>query len=609
MVVTMHDLAWERVPEAFPEDFRRYARRSARRSVRRAARVIAVSESTSRDLRELYGVPAERLRVVPNGVDPDTRPPGPRRAVHPERRGPGGAQADRASSRPATPSTWRGRAGGAAALPARHRRRVGRATRRACGPRRARGARSAASSAGRRCSTSTAARPCWSTRRRTRASGCRSSRRWRPGARCCARATRRWSRWAGSAAIFLDDVTPEGIAAALAEALADREALARRGEEGRERGRPLLVAGGGDGDPRRLPAGAPPMSRGAAGRAGRWRPLVAHSYRLGAAWAARGARGGGWPSSRGRASTGCSCRSSRGATTSWPGWPPSRSRATASTSRARSCSRACCSARGAGAGRRLTSCPTRSARWRDLDPALDLRVEDARALSFADGSFDAVACVSVIEHVEGDGDAAAMAEMWRVLRPGGVLHLTTNVAARAHDVLVDRPVYGGAPDGRAGATSSSGATRRRACASASSGCRGRWRPRSTWSSAARCTSASSRRGRPRFWPGGCSARLPGELRARWRARPRCRRDGTGWPTCAFAGRDDGPPDRQDARPRSRNPQGWSRASDPGRTRPRDRRGAAAPRRQYDRVVSAARRHGTAVTTRAWNALGTAEGSP
>lgn len=78
MVVTMHDLAWERVPEAFPDNFRRYAGTFARRSVRRAARVIAVSESTSNDLQELYGVPPERIRVVPNGVHPDTRPPGAR---------------------------------------------------------------------------------------------------------------------------------------------------------------------------------------------------------------------------------------------------------------------------------------------------------------------------------------------------------------------------------------------------------------------------------------------------------------------------------------------------------------------------------------------------
>ena len=73
--VTIHDVAWERVPDAFPENFRRYARIFARRSVRKATRVIAVSESTAQDLRELYGVPPERIRVVPNGVHPDTRPP------------------------------------------------------------------------------------------------------------------------------------------------------------------------------------------------------------------------------------------------------------------------------------------------------------------------------------------------------------------------------------------------------------------------------------------------------------------------------------------------------------------------------------------------------
>jgi glycosyltransferase involved in cell wall biosynthesis len=77
-VVTLHDLSWERVPEAFPENFRRYARMFARRSTRRARRVIAVSDSTARDLQELYGIPPERLRVVPNGVYLDTRPPGPR---------------------------------------------------------------------------------------------------------------------------------------------------------------------------------------------------------------------------------------------------------------------------------------------------------------------------------------------------------------------------------------------------------------------------------------------------------------------------------------------------------------------------------------------------
>lgn len=80
--------------------------------------------------------------------------------------------------------------------------------------------------------------------------------------------------------------------------------------------------------------------------------------------------------------------------------------------------------------------------WRVMDPSLDLRVEDARALSFPDGSFDGCLCVSVVEHVTEDGDADAMAEMWRVLRPGGRVRLTTNVAATPREAVIDRPIYG-----------------------------------------------------------------------------------------------------------------------------------------------------------------------
>jgi glycosyltransferase involved in cell wall biosynthesis len=38
--------------------------------IRAAARVIAVSEFTARELEELLGIPRERVRVVPNGVEP-----------------------------------------------------------------------------------------------------------------------------------------------------------------------------------------------------------------------------------------------------------------------------------------------------------------------------------------------------------------------------------------------------------------------------------------------------------------------------------------------------------------------------------------------------------
>jgi SAM-dependent methyltransferase len=80
--------------------------------------------------------------------------------------------------------------------------------------------------------------------------------------------------------------------------------------------------------------------------------------------------------------------------------------------------------------------------WRAVDPDLRLEVQDATALPYPDASFDACLCVSVVEHIPGDGDAAAMAEMWRVLRPGGVLHLTTDVAPRSRDILVEDRVYG-----------------------------------------------------------------------------------------------------------------------------------------------------------------------
>src|SRR5207237_9260871 len=45
---------------------------------RLAARVLAVSELTKRDLVEIYGVPEEKIVVVPNGVDPRFGTDGPR---------------------------------------------------------------------------------------------------------------------------------------------------------------------------------------------------------------------------------------------------------------------------------------------------------------------------------------------------------------------------------------------------------------------------------------------------------------------------------------------------------------------------------------------------
>jgi glycosyltransferase involved in cell wall biosynthesis len=77
-VVTVHDLAVLRHPEAFPRWTRVYVPRIVPSMVRAASRVIAVSEFTAREIVELLAVPRERIRVVPNGVDPVFAPAGPR---------------------------------------------------------------------------------------------------------------------------------------------------------------------------------------------------------------------------------------------------------------------------------------------------------------------------------------------------------------------------------------------------------------------------------------------------------------------------------------------------------------------------------------------------
>jgi glycosyltransferase involved in cell wall biosynthesis len=73
-VVTVYDLSFWRTPERFPAAQRLYLSTLTRLSVRRAARVIAISESTKRDVMELMGVPADRVRVVPLAIEEEFRP-------------------------------------------------------------------------------------------------------------------------------------------------------------------------------------------------------------------------------------------------------------------------------------------------------------------------------------------------------------------------------------------------------------------------------------------------------------------------------------------------------------------------------------------------------
>jgi glycosyltransferase involved in cell wall biosynthesis len=73
-VVTVHDVSFAREPELMGWWDRTIFRRAVPRAVRKAARVLAVSERTKADLVDLYDVPAWRIEVTPNGVDPVFRP-------------------------------------------------------------------------------------------------------------------------------------------------------------------------------------------------------------------------------------------------------------------------------------------------------------------------------------------------------------------------------------------------------------------------------------------------------------------------------------------------------------------------------------------------------
>jgi len=77
LVVTVHDLAVFRHPDAFNRWSRTYGPIVIPRVLRAARGVIAVSEFTKRELVELLSVGEEKIRVIPNGVEEAFAPGGP----------------------------------------------------------------------------------------------------------------------------------------------------------------------------------------------------------------------------------------------------------------------------------------------------------------------------------------------------------------------------------------------------------------------------------------------------------------------------------------------------------------------------------------------------
>lgn len=66
-VITVHDLAFERLPDQFDRAYRTYAHLSHRSAARAASAVICVSETTAADVRALWGVASDRVVVAPHG--------------------------------------------------------------------------------------------------------------------------------------------------------------------------------------------------------------------------------------------------------------------------------------------------------------------------------------------------------------------------------------------------------------------------------------------------------------------------------------------------------------------------------------------------------------
>ena len=74
-------------------------------------------------------------------------------------------------------------------------------------------------------------------------------------------------------------------------------------------------------------------------------------------------------------------------------------------------------------------------------------VQDGRALTYADASFDAAYSVSVLEHIPDGGDSIAIRELIRVVRPGGLVVVTVPFDRAYRETFVEGPVYERKPAG------------------------------------------------------------------------------------------------------------------------------------------------------------------
>jgi glycosyltransferase involved in cell wall biosynthesis len=74
-VVVIHDLAYLNAPEYVPERLRKYLNKYVPLALKQASAIIAVSETTKRDIVKSYGYPSAKITVASNAVDHDEYKP------------------------------------------------------------------------------------------------------------------------------------------------------------------------------------------------------------------------------------------------------------------------------------------------------------------------------------------------------------------------------------------------------------------------------------------------------------------------------------------------------------------------------------------------------
>jgi glycosyltransferase involved in cell wall biosynthesis len=65
VVVSIHDLSFEHLPQTFKRRSRTQLRLTVRHTARRAARILSLSEHTRSDIMETYGIESDRIEAIP----------------------------------------------------------------------------------------------------------------------------------------------------------------------------------------------------------------------------------------------------------------------------------------------------------------------------------------------------------------------------------------------------------------------------------------------------------------------------------------------------------------------------------------------------------------